>query len=98
MHGLKISVSLQMPEKPEPQITLEDRVDDAMETLEYGANKQAYEFLRKVNNCLAEKFNKGKRCERSIAILKKITPFLAKHGLQDPNGVILANELVTDRE
>lgn len=98
MDGIKLSVSLQLPTEKDRALTLEERVEDALECLEYRADKQAYEFIKKVNNCLAKKFNEGKRCPRSIRILKQLTPFLAKHGLQDPSGVILANELVTDRE
>jgi hypothetical protein len=96
--SIKVSIQLQMPKEQHKPESLMDRIDHAMECLEYQTDRQAYQFLRKVNNCAVKCYNAGKKSPKILEILKKLTPFMAKHGLHDPEGVELANEFVTNPE
>ncbi len=92
---MKLAIHLEVPTEQE-EYSLEDRIEDCMERVEFGTDPEAYMFLRKVNNHLANKFNCGKCSERGRQILSKLTPFMAKHGLHDPRGVTLAEGLLTN--
>jgi hypothetical protein len=95
---IKLSLQLSMPDSSSKPESLMDRVEDAMEALEYGTDRNAYKFLRKLNNCAVNCYKDGKRSPKLIEILKLLTPFMAKHGLHDPEGVEFVNEFITNPE
>jgi hypothetical protein len=84
---MKISVQIEMPKQLEHKETIQDRVKHAMECIEYGTDPAAYQFLRRVNNCLVKCYEAGKTSPKMLELLKELQPFMAKHGLHDPRGV-----------
>lgn len=95
--GLKLAVSLQLPtEKPEKPCIFE-RVQDCLDEIEFGSTTAApYNFLRKLNNKLVERWELGKRCPKTKKLLGMITPLMLEHGLMDNRGIKIAEEFIAD--
>lgn len=97
MSGLKLSINLEMPKEKEYKPCLMSKIENAMETIEYGVtDRNLYTFLRNVYNCASKCYKSGKKTPKVLEILKMMTPFMAKFGLQDPVGVDLVSEFVTN--
>jgi len=99
MHkGLKLSINLELPKEPEYKSSLEERVTDAMERVEYGGDPAAYHFLRKVITCATRCHREGKRSEKLHKLLGLLTPFMASHAMEDWRGLDLVEGYVTNKD
>jgi hypothetical protein len=98
MDGIKLSINLEVPKEPEYKESLMERVDAALESLEYGTDREAYLFLRNLNNCLAKCYRNGKRSDKADELLKKLVPAMGKYGLQDIEGVDLLDDHMFTKE
>ncbi len=85
-----------MPTEKEYKPTLMEKVQDCMEQVEYGNSPEAYNFLRKVNQCLVHCHRAGKRSDKMHELLGILTPFLYRYGLEDWRGLELVEEYLTN--
>lgn len=95
--GVKLAIQLEVPsaKQREPEYTLEDKICDCMEQIEYGVDsKEPYEFLKKVTAKLTDRY-RNKKCNKSEKLLRKLVPFMTEQGLHDPTGMNIAEELIT---
>lgn len=96
MHDLKLSISLSLPKEPEYKTDLIQKIKDCMEQVEYGSSPEAYQYLRCLNQKCVKLHRCGKRSDKLHTVLGMLTPFLAKHGLEDWRGLDLVEEYVTN--
>lgn len=96
MHKLKLSIDLEMPQEQDYKPSLMEKVQDCMEQVEFGDSPEAYHFLRQVNNCAVKCYKAGKKSPKLHELLGILTPFLAKHGLEDWRGIELIDGYVTN--
>lgn len=96
--GLKLSIDLTLPMEQEYKPSLDERLEDAMERVEFEDCKESYKFIKCLNKCLVHCWNKGHKTPVIHEMLGKVTPFLAKHGLEDASGLELIEEFVTNPE
>jgi len=96
MDGFKLAINLEMPKEPEYKPSMLEIVEDCMARVEFDNDHNAYKKLRQINNCAAKCHRAGKRSDKLHALLGLLSPFMAKHGLQDPKGVDIIDEYVTN--
>lgn len=96
---MKLSINLEIPKEKEYKASLMDKIEAAKDTIEYGVtDPDTYNFLRKVYNCAAKCYECGKKTPKVIEILKVLTPFMGRYGLQDPKGVNLIGEFLENNQ
>ncbi len=96
--GLKLAIHLEVPKEPEYKPSLMEKVEDCMAKVEYGTDREAYNYLRRVNEHCVKCYKSGKKNEKITKLLGILTPFMAKHGLQDPRGINLIEQFLTNPE
>lgn len=98
MDDIKLAISLSIPKEREYKQDLIEKVKDCMEQVEYGSSPEAYHYLRCLNAKCVELHRCGKRSDKLHTLLGLLTPFLAKHGLEDWRGVELIEEYTTNSD
>jgi len=93
---MKISVDIEMPKDPEYKPCLTEKVQDAMERVEFNEDTNAYKYLRCVLQKATTCYKEGKRSDKLHKILGLLTPFMVKHGLEDHRGMELVEGYVTN--
>ena len=96
--GIKLAIHLEVPKEPEYKPSLEEKVKCCMDKVEYGTDRESYNYLRRVNEHLVKCYEAGKKTDKVKHLLGLLTPFMAKYGLQDPRGINLIEEFLTNPE
>ena len=96
MHNIKLSVDLSIPDEPEYKPCVLEKVQDAMERVEFNDDTNAYNYLRKLVCFASKQYKAGKRSEKLHKILGLLVPFMVKYGLEDHRGMDLVEEYVTN--
>ena len=90
---IKLALDIGTPEKDD-KLSIEEKMLDCMERVEYGTDREAFKYLKRLNNYLICKYKDGKCNDKMNSLLSKLTPFMSEYGLS--SGVDLIAPMVTN--